>query len=92
MPKLSELKVLPYEKDVDVFCVCEVCPKNSLTKLDDAHIQIPGHLLLSNLDSNLCRRRLAIYTRLGIKVDKIDFCISQPTNAWSEHVLVRLLI
>ena len=92
VPKLSELKVLLYEKDVDVFCVCEVCSKNLLTKLDDAHIQIPGYLLLSNLDSNLCQRGVAIYTRLGIKVGKIDFSISQPTNAWVEHLLVRLLI
>ena len=92
VPNFSELKVLLYEKDVDVFCICEVCPKNLLTKLDPAYIQIPGYLLLSNLDSNLCQRGVSIYTKLGIKVDKIDFSISQPINAWAEHALVRLLI
>ena len=35
---------------------------------------------------------MTIYTRLGIKVDKIDFPISQPTIALVEYVLVRLLI
>ena len=47
--KLQELRSLMYQKDYDLVLLTEVCPKNSRTRLEDSHINMPGYQVISNL-------------------------------------------
>ena len=45
-----------YQKDYDLLLLTEVCPKNSRTRLEDSHINMPGYRVVSNLSRTGCKR------------------------------------
>ena len=51
-----ELRSLVYQKDYDLVLLTEVCPKNSRTRLEDSHINMPSYQVVSYLSCTRCKQ------------------------------------
>ena len=61
--KRNELRSLIYSRDYDLVLLTEVCPKNTESRLEVTHIQLPGYQIISNLPSKECKGGVQAYVK-----------------------------